>query len=234
MPGTEGANQPFFSPDSQWLGFQVRDQVRKVPVSGGAAATLTSGAPTGETGQGTSGIAWAGGSIVFASPTGLQQVADSGGTPQRLTRLNPGEGGSGHQQPAWVSDADAVFFTASTLNGPRVNVYSRNTGEQRNLIQGGSSPRYVPSGHLVYAQEGSLFAVALDAARHAIAGTPIPIVEGVMQTNLTAFYDIAPTGTLVYGSRTDAIRARRFCGWSTQIGVGVSHRGRATPGGGRA
>ena len=40
IPGTEGALNPFFSPDGQWLGFFAGGKLKKVSVSGGAALTL--------------------------------------------------------------------------------------------------------------------------------------------------------------------------------------------------
>ena len=74
------------------------------------------------------------------------------------------------------------------------------TGEPRNLIQGGTQPRYASSGHLVYAQGGSLMAVPFDPRRLTAAGTAIPVVEGVLQSPASgaAQYSISATGTLVY------------------------------------
>src|SRR6266699_965480 len=40
IPGTEGATEPFFSPDGQWLGFFVGNKLKKAPVGGGAVLTL--------------------------------------------------------------------------------------------------------------------------------------------------------------------------------------------------
>ncbi len=45
-------------------------------------------------------------------------------------------------------------------------------GERPNLIQGaGTQPRYAPSGHLVYAQGGSLMAAPFDPQRLEVTGT---------------------------------------------------------------
>ena len=201
VTATQGGTGPFFSPDSQWLGFQVGGTLRKVAISGGASVTVADGVPLGPGQGGSTGFTWAGNSIIFGSPAGLQEVPDSGGTARPLARLEEDDGGFGHQLPAWIPDADAVLFITQTLSsGSRVSVYSTRTGERRNLIQGGTSARYVPSGHLVYAQGGTLLAVAFDANRLEITGTPVPIVDGVQQINATAFYDISATGTLVYVS----------------------------------
>ena len=59
-------------------------------------------------------------------------------------------------------------------------------------------PRYAPSGHLVYAQGGSLMAVPFDAQRLTTTGAAVPVVEGVLQSATTgaAQYSISATGSL--------------------------------------
>src|SRR6185503_10772200 len=74
------------------------------------------------------------------------------------------------------------------------------------LIQGGSDGRYVSSGHIVYLRAGALMAAPFDPTRLEITGTPVPVVEGVMQsTNNTgsAQASVSSLGWLAYipGSR---------------------------------
>jgi len=40
IPGTEGAADPFFSPDGQWLGFFADGKLKKISMRGGTAQTL--------------------------------------------------------------------------------------------------------------------------------------------------------------------------------------------------
>ena len=79
LPGTEGARHPFFSPDGKWVAFFAEGQLKKIPVTGGAAATLCE-APNDQ------GASWADdGTIVFASGArqGLFKVSSEGGPPPR-------------------------------------------------------------------------------------------------------------------------------------------------------
>ena len=98
----------------------------------------------------------------------------------------------------------AVLFAAGTTGtnwtNAQIAVQSVGTGERRNLIQGGTQPRYAPSGHLVYAQGGNLMAVPFDPQRLTVTGTAVPVVEGVLQSPATgaAQYSISATGSLVY------------------------------------
>ncbi|MDR3722704.1 MAG: protein kinase [Candidatus Acidoferrales bacterium] len=193
IPGTEGAIQPFFSPDGQWLAFFAGGKLKKVPLTGGAPLTLGD-API------PNGGSWSGrGTIVFAPTTGeaLQQVSDSGGTPQPLTRL--ANASNRHGWPEFLPGGNAVLFD---VGGSQVAVQSIGTGERRTLVQKGNQPRYALSGHLVYAQGGSLMAVPFNPQRLEVAGSAVPVVEGVLESSSpltgSAQYSFSATGLLVY------------------------------------
>jgi serine/threonine-protein kinase len=198
ISGTEGAVNPFFSPDGQWLGFFASGKLKKVSVTGGASLTLGNAAYTFGASWGSQGM------IAFAPTTSgvLQQVQDAGGTPQALTRVEKGE--NSQRWPEFLPGGKAVLFAASaTLSSwpnARVVVQSVASGQRRDLFQGATQPRYAPSGHLVYAQGGSLMAVPFDPQRLAVTGTAVPVVEGVLQSPVTgaAQYSFSSTGSLVY------------------------------------
>jgi Tol biopolymer transport system component/predicted Ser/Thr protein kinase len=200
MPDTEGAINPFFSPDGQWLGFFAGGKLKKVSVSGGAALTL------GDAAQ-PRGASWGSQGIIAFTPqnvSALQQVQDAGGAPQPLTRLEKGE--VSHRWPEFLAGGKAVLFASSSTNANWINsqvaVQSVGTGERRNLIQGATQPRYAPSGHLVYAQGGNLMAVPFDPQRLTATGTAVPMVEGVLKSPISgaAQYSFSATGSLVYVS----------------------------------
>jgi serine/threonine-protein kinase len=96
----------------------------------------------------------------------------------------------------------AVGTNAINFTIGQVAVQSVGTGGRRNLVQGGMNPRYAPSGHLVYAQGGSLMAVPFDPQRLATIGAAVPVVEGVLQSPVSgaAQYSLSATGSLVYVS----------------------------------
>ena len=215
VSGTIGAVDPFFSPDSQWLGFWGIGGIKKVPVSGGAAQALSSGAQVGVT-----GASWGSqGTIVFppSLASALQRVSDSGGTPQPLTRLEQGE--TTHRFPDFLPGGNAVLFAGGTPDGPRIAVHSIAIGERRELVQTGTHPRYAPSGHLVYAQGSTLMAMPFDTERLEVKGAPVPVLEGVLQfSNGNANYSFSATGSLVYLSGSVAATQRRIV-WVSRDGT---------------
>jgi Tol biopolymer transport system component len=153
----------------------------------------------------TAGASWGShGTIVFGTfPEGpLQQVSDSGGTAQPLTHLEKGE--ISHRWPVFLPGGKAVLFAAATnnenWNNAQIAVQSVQTGERRNLVQGGMYPQFAPTGHLVYAQGGTLMAVPFDSQRLTTTGAAVPVVENVLQSTSygNAQYSISDTGSLVY------------------------------------
>ncbi len=198
ISGTDGAVNPFFSPDGQWLGFFASGKLKKVSVSGGSALTLGDA-------RNPRGASWGAQGIIAVASTAasvLQQVSDAGGTLQPLTRLEKGE--NSHRWPEFLNGGKAVLFAAGTSaanwSNAQVVAQSVGTGERRNLIQAGMYPRYAPTGHLLYAQGGSLIAVPFDPQRLAITGAAVPVVEGILQStgNGAAQYSFSATGSLVY------------------------------------
>jgi Tol biopolymer transport system component len=196
--GTEGASSPFFSPDGQWVGFFADVKLKKVSVNGGAALTLGDASiPRGGS--------WSSQGMIAFSPTtisALLRVPDAGGTTQPLTRIEKGE--ATHRWPEFLPGGKAVLFaagsTAVNFTNAKGDLQLVGTSERRNLIQGVIGLRYAPSGHLVYAQGGSLMAVSFDPRRLNVAGPAVPVVEGVLQSPVSgaAQYSISSTGSLVY------------------------------------
>jgi Tol biopolymer transport system component/DNA-binding winged helix-turn-helix (wHTH) protein len=194
IPETEGATNPFFSPDGQWVGFFAGGKMKKVSVSGGAVLILGN-APQ------PSGASWGSqGRIAFASAgvEALQRVADEGGTPLPLTRFQTGE--ISHRWPDFLPGGEAVLFTVvkgNNWSNEQIAVLSLGTGERRTVINGGTYPRYAPSGHLLYAHEGRLMAVPFDPQQLTATGKAVPVVDGVLQSTGPQ-YSFSATGSLVY------------------------------------
>jgi serine/threonine-protein kinase len=199
---SERGGKPFFSPDGAWLAFQVRDELRKVPVTGGVPITIARGVTQGAGGAAALGAAWTDGGIIFAKDGGLWQVADSGGTAVPLTRrgerITAAAADSlqdADSSPAWIDAAGTLL-----LQSDAGVVAQSSDGVRRVVTQDAISPKYLSSGHLVYGRLGTLFAAPFDVERAELTGPPVPVVDGVLHTEGAAYYDISTTGSLVYVS----------------------------------
>ena len=118
-----------------------------------------------------------------------------------------------HYWPDVLPSGRAVLFTivrAVTETGETSDlaVLDLETGEQRVLLQGGTHPRYLSSGHLVYSVASTLRAVRFDADRLDVVSGPIPVLERVVTTSQGGTHvDLSDTGTLVY-QRSAGVDAR--------------------------
>ena len=175
IPGTEGAVDPFFSPDGQSVGFFAGQKLMRVALAGGPPQTICE-LDTPAAGFGAS---WSSdGTILFAKAgAGLWRVPSAGGVPTDVTRLNDKE--TNHAWPEVLPGGKAMLFDVKTDSGSsQIYAQSLETGERR-AIGPGVGAHYLTSGHIVYGVGSSLFALPFNAARLQITGTPVRVVDNV-------------------------------------------------------
>jgi Tol biopolymer transport system component/DNA-binding winged helix-turn-helix (wHTH) protein len=206
IPGTEGAQGLFFSPDGQWIGFFGEDAIKKVSTKGGPPVVIYD-VPRG---QGVFGASWGEDGIVFSHRSlGIFKIPPGGGKPVPITKADKGEW---HLLPQTVPGGKAVIFTNVTGGeGARAQVVLQllQTGKRRVLIEQGADARYIETGHLVYMKSGTLMAVAFDVKKLQTSGEPVALIENVMQSintlnsadeTLAGQFAISNSGTLAYAT----------------------------------
>jgi serine/threonine-protein kinase len=214
----------FMSPDGNWVGFFAEpDVLRKVPVAGSPALTIC-----GITG-GPRGASWGDADeIVFATndvTTGLLRVSAGGGTAEVLTKPDAQKGELDHYWPEVLPGGKAVLFTIVPTTGgienAQIAVLDLKTHEQKVLVRGGSHPRYVPTGHIVYGVAGTLRAVAFDLGRLEVRSDPVHVLQGVVTkpSSGAASFSVAQNGSLVYlaGDGWGSVAARTLV-WVDRLG----------------
>lgn len=220
--GSDGARDPFFSPDGDWIGFFAGGEIRKVAVGRGVAETLT------EAGLQSRGASWGrNGEIVFAqdSAPGLFAVSDNGGKPRAITELREDAERVGHFWPQWLPGENALLITVRTSNDDSVRdelaIVDADTGETTRLGNGAQAT-YLPSGHIVYVRGGTLEAVAFDARARKLVGSAVQLIEGVnVYPAGAATFALSAEGTLAYLERIDnaVFQIRDREGRSTAVGL---------------
>ena len=187
------------SPDSQFAAYTDGNSLMRVALKGGQAIAIT------QVDGPVRGATWLDeDTIVFATAnatTGLQRVAASGGEVTVLTRPDQERGEADHLSPVRLPGGRAVLFTTtSRTGGPRqIALLDLETGDWKNLVREGTSPRYVESGHLLYVANGVLQAVPFDLRTRTTAGTPVPVLQQfAILGGVLPVLDVAANGTLVY------------------------------------
>jgi serine/threonine-protein kinase len=210
IPGTANAISPFFSPDSQWIGFFADGSLKKIPVNGGPPITLCA---ADEAFGGSWGID---DTIVFADATGsaLSRVSAAGGAPSRATRLDAERGEFSHRWPQWLPDGKTILFTVGTVGEwDEAEIAAQVLGSDRHeiVIKGGTSPHYLPSGHLLYQHAGAMWIVPFDARRLQTTGQPARALDGVVgSVDGAAQFAVSPSGSAAYVAANAADTGRRL------------------------
>jgi serine/threonine-protein kinase len=177
-----GGVHPVFSPDGESLAFYapLERALRKVSLSGGTPVTLC------EVNDSPSGISWDGEHVVYGQgEAGILRVSQDGGKPEVLVKPQPGES---TVAPYVLPDGDTLLYTVAakdtstqawTWDQARIDVQSLTSGQRSTLVEGASDARYVPTGHLLYAIGGIMFAQPFNLRRWQLTGSRVPVVDGV-------------------------------------------------------
>jgi serine/threonine-protein kinase len=197
VAGSEGAVDPVFSPDGEWISFNADGKLRKVPAQGGPAVDVADSASVG-------GGAWTpDGSIIYTRDgRGLWSVPSSGGTSHQITALDTARKEFNHWYPQMLPDGNAVIYTAyaTPIARAAIEAYDLKAKRTKVLVEGAVYGRYAASGHLLYARDGAIFAVPFDPASLTVHGTPVPVQNGVawVATDGLGGFAIASNGTLAF------------------------------------
>ena len=182
IPDTDGASRPFFAPDGRAVGFSVVGadgdlELKQVSTNGGGVRTIAGSGP-----EIVEAYRWTeDDTILVAAQDGLYELPANGGRLVQLTRVESGE--PGHTYPVMLPDRRALVFNVRTSSVPSewpIVVQPMDGGERRVVVDGGSDPRYLPTGHMVFARRGTLMAVPFDVNRLEATGDPVVVLEDVM------------------------------------------------------
>ncbi len=220
LQGTEGAICPFFSPDGQWIGFYdlTTKELKKISVAGGAATSLCK--PEDHLVPGCWGPD---NTIIFTSDSGsggMWSFTASEGM-KNLIIPDPNQRGAalGHMCPQFLPDGKEVLFTNRLRkDSSRIELLSIRTGRHKILFQeDGTDFRYVPTGHLVFARDDTLFALPFDIDILERKGPARPVVKDIHVSRPgPALYTFSENGTLAYVS---ALPRKRKLAWVDRHGV---------------
>lgn len=199
LPGTEGAANPFFSPDGAWLGFFADDQLKRLRLADGAVQVLCGvvapqGAFWGEDGT-----------IVLscgADPT-VQRVSEAGGIPRPLTAQTASESSTWHVWPAGVPGSELVMTTLTSglyYETSAIAVIDPATGESRVVLENAAWPTVTRDGNLLFVRDGALQLVAFDARHGRVTGEAMILTEILASdvSEWTPTYAYAVGGTIVW------------------------------------
>jgi serine/threonine protein kinase len=193
LPGTEGAGDPFWSPDSRALGFFADSKLKTIDASGGPAIVVAA-APADQGGS------WnRDGTILFVPDIakGLYRVPAAGGNPVLVIAVDAFK----YVNPRFLPDGKHFLFRTSSMSSDPAALgtyFASLDGKERRLVMRGFGRTAYASGFLLYLREGILMAQAFDPERGQLKGHPHPVAEHMPVDAVTGQFDVSQNGILIY------------------------------------
>jgi eukaryotic-like serine/threonine-protein kinase len=217
LPGTEGADHPFWSPDSRYIAFFAQGKLRKIEASGGPSVTLCD-APDGRRGT------WNRDGVIVFSPAflgPLYRVSAEGGAATPITTLDPSREEDAHLFPQFLPDGrHFLYYAKSTQRRGNEQIYidsldsKLGSKNRKPLVSTHWMAAYTPAGggYLLFIREGTLMAQRFNADRLELSGEPSPVAEKVAEPdpsattpwNLFACFSASTNGVLAHWNRASA------------------------------
>jgi Tol biopolymer transport system component len=202
---TQGANLPFWSPDSQSIGFFAGEKLKRVAVSGGSVQTICEVSKSVSSGTDGDGGTWnQEGVIVFAERRGtsLKRVPAVGGLPTVVTALEKDE--LWHSWPQFLPDGRHLLYFAANKEPVNSAIYVQEPGSARRILVLKNATRgmWAPPGYLLFVREGTLFAQRMDPKTFQVEGEPLTVAPDVAvnEGNGRNAFAVSQNGVLAYRS----------------------------------
>jgi serine/threonine protein kinase/Tol biopolymer transport system component len=204
MGGTEGADYPFWKPDSRSIGFFAADKLKSIDIDGTSPRQLaTVHLPRGGT--------WSSeGTILFGSVSApLLRVAASGGEPQAVTRLDPRQ--ISPRFPHFLPDGrHFLFYSLGSGEGSGIYLGSLDSSDTKRLAPASSGAEYL-DGMLVFVRQTTLLAQRLDLSRAELTGEPVVVADPVWSDNINGGgFSRSTDGLLAYRSGAGVLSQLRW------------------------
>ena len=199
VPGTHDAEYPFWSPDSESIGFFANGMLKRVDLAGGPPRALAT-APHGR------GGAWSRSGLIIFGPdtqTGLSRVPASGGEATPLTRVDASRHEASHRWPQFLDDDHHFIYFVQTTSPQEHVVYlgDLDGSAPRKLFASPLSASFVPPDRVLFVADDALNVARFDLAGAKLAGERSTIVSSVAgSSNFHAAFSASQTGLLAYTS----------------------------------
>ena len=199
MPGTEGVERPFWSPDSRFVGFAVGDKLKKVDIAGGPPQTISDVLPNSSDGS------WSQDGVILIDARAtdpLMRVQAAGGIAQPVVFEKGTEKGKpGTGWPEFLPDGKHFLFTIVDPTSPEMMLAVGNIDSpmMKPLFKTTTRVVYAAPGYLLFVRDRTLVVQKFDPKSQTLQGEPVPVGEGLGTDDVgLASFSVSRNGVLVY------------------------------------
>ena len=200
IPGTDGAQLPFWSPDGQQIAFVSESRIKRIPIGGGNAQMICD-----VKAEMRGGVWLNDGTILFSvigSP--LYRVSAEGGEPKPFTELDVAANERGHYWPVALPDSNHFLFLADKKDPAARAVYlaSLDSKERTELLKTPFTARYIDPGYLLYLEANTLMAKRLELDPPRLTGDAVRVADRLFGNMIRGVspYNSSARGVIAYCS----------------------------------
>ena len=199
IAGTENATYPFWSPDSESLGFFSGGKLHRVALNGGPVLDICKA-------ERPRGGSWGRDAILFTPDvvSGIFRVSpNAGSTPVEVTTVAADH--TTNRWPVLLPDGKHFLYlatnhSASAASGRNGIYFASLDGKENQFVTPAESNAVYARGHLLWEQGGSLLAQAFDPAAGKVSGDTAAVAAdvGYHASTWRAAFDANENGTLIF------------------------------------
>ncbi|MDD5543054.1 MAG: protein kinase [Acidobacteriia bacterium] len=199
LEGTEGAYDPFWSPDGSSIGFFNNGKLDRIPVNGGPVTVVTD-APNARGGT------WGPGDVILMAPDiqgPIFRVGADGGKPTAVTQLDVSKHTT-HRWPTLLPDGKHFLYLATNHNGGKLEengiYFASLDGKENRLLVATDGDGEYASGYLLFHSGTELMAQPFDPGSGKLSGEPSPLVGRIRQDSgvWRTLFTVSQNGLLIY------------------------------------
>jgi eukaryotic-like serine/threonine-protein kinase len=219
IPLTENGKDPFWSPDSSFIGFFADGELKKIPAGGGTPQSLCP-VPSSRGGS------WSRDNVIVFSPANsgisIQRVSAAGGVPVDVTRTKGVQ-----RYPVFLPDGRHFLYLKRDAVAANNGIYvsSLDGNENRRVLPDVSAPKFAPArqgertGHILFVRENTLMAAPFDPVSAQLAGDVFPVADSVSLTTPSTWMPVTVSagGVLIYEHNSAGSGESQF-GWYDRSG----------------
>jgi serine/threonine protein kinase/Tol biopolymer transport system component len=194
IEGTFNGRTPVFSPDDRWIAFIDATGLQKVRSSGGPKIFLTP-FPSSPNGMDWAADGW----IYYANQGEIWRLPEDGGESEKLWDNDLNEN-RGYGEPFMIPGTNTLLCSSRVGIGGsgELFVFDLEQREIKALELQGSNPRYLPTGHLLFALADRVYVAPFDIDEMRVTGQANPVLDRAWVDQGEVQADIADNGTVVY------------------------------------
>jgi len=222
LAGTEGADDPFWSADSRWVGFGQGKKLKKIDIQGGPPITIA------DLPELLTGASWSPQGVIILGTNHLDdpllQISASGGSLVPATTREPGEKGYLHRFPWLLPDGRHFLYSSGQIGtAQKIRVGSLDDPSKPGKVVGEAQTEAAyAQGYLLYRREGTLVAQPFDLDRLESKGEPVPLPTSANPSSVTAVA-VSTDGLLAYQSKAATVQSRLV--WKDRLGKTIENLG---------